>query len=160
MGHVPAFGTEIVFSYLASALRHVLYSLIVRQCSRRLSRRPSCISLRTSPFIATARSPGSPPPFSYRTSCPGYALCQQPATPVPLYGIVHNYARPSLLCSMCSSSLQLSLFTLSALRRCNPQHNSPPQSGTVTVDSSRDNDPGVPNLNSTKMCEKMAVSRP
>jgi hypothetical protein len=86
MGHAPAFGAEIVFSYLAGALqrvprpqyiapRSVLHSLVVCQRSRRLPRRPSASERRRPQRPRALRGPG--PPFSYRR-VPGHALCQRP----------------------------------------------------------------------------------
>jgi hypothetical protein len=86
MGHAPAFGAEIVFSYLAGALQHVprpqyiaprsvLHFLIVRQRSRRLPSRPSASERRRPQRPHALRGLGLP--FSYRR-VPGHALCQRP----------------------------------------------------------------------------------
>jgi hypothetical protein len=87
MGHAPAFGNEIVFSHLAGTLqqvphaqyiapRSVLHSLVVRQRSRQLPRRPSASERRRPQRPRALR--GLSLPFSYRR-VPGHALCQRPS---------------------------------------------------------------------------------
>ncbi|KAJ8583807.1 hypothetical protein M405DRAFT_916640 [Rhizopogon salebrosus TDB-379] len=167
-GHVPAFGSIFLLSQRVTACASsTIYCPAIcttfphrssalpqafsrpSASERRRSQRPHALRGLRLPFRTVVRRD-----TRFVSSPPPPCRCNT--------GIVHNYVRPSLLDVMLDVLELSAAVPVHSLSTATVQflYNSPPQSGTVTVDPSRDNDPGVPNLNSTKMCEKMAVSRP